>query len=175
MSSARRSKSDDVAQRPGNPLRRPAWRPKWTGALWAVTAAGLMVGLIGMMAPTGGSGCVSESDESGLASDLATVRQAIALFREQHNGRLPTSAILNELTMATDVDGQIDSAKGALGPYMRNSLPANPVNELSTIHFVARMPSKPDDESGWYYNLLTGDFRANTAGVAPSGYAYFAY
>jgi general secretion pathway protein G len=114
----------------------------------------------------------AESKEAALASNLATIRQAIELYKVQHNDEFPTSAIVAELTSVTDPDHTINAA-GKYGPYIRNSFPANPMNTLATVLTPATMIAAATDASGWVYATGNGEFRANSAGTGPSGTDYF--
>jgi general secretion pathway protein G len=111
----------------------------------------------------------AESKEAALASNLATIRQAIELYKVQHNDTFPTSAIVVELTTTTDVDG---AAGTKYGPYIRNSFPANPIDGLSDVATTATI-SAPTAAGGWIYATDDGEFRANVTGTGPSGTDYF--
>ena len=80
----------------------------------------------------------AESKESALASNLATVRQAIELYKVQHNDTFPDAAIVVKLTTATDATG---AAGTKYGPYIRNSFPANPINAKATVTTAATTPA----------------------------------
>ena len=70
----------------------------------------------------------SEAKESSLRSNLATVRQAISLYRVQHNETYPGQGgwaeFVTQLTTATASDGTPGTK---YGPYLRDVFPANPV------------------------------------------------
>ena len=48
-------------------------------------------------------------------------------------------------------------------------MPANPISGLRDVRVVGWMPGAADGTSGWIWCPWTGDFRANSAGVGPSG------
>ena len=112
----------------------------------------------------------SESKESTIASNLATIRQSIELYQLQHNDSYPGATIVTQLTTATDVAG---AAGTKFGPYIRNKFPKNPINDDATIVSAATMPGAATGASGWVYATSTGDFRANVPGTGPSGTNYF--
>ena len=114
----------------------------------------------------------AESKEAAVASNLATIRQAIELYKVQHNDTFPTAAIVNELTSATDVDGTINAA-GKYGPYLRNSFPKNPIDASAAVTTGATMPAAASGAGGWIYSTGNGEFRANVAGAGPSAVNYF--
>ena len=74
-----------------------------------------------------------------MASNLATIRQAIEMYKVQHNDNFPASTadggtvLINQLTTTTAIGG---GAGTAYGPYLRNSFPKNPVNSLNTVEQV---------------------------------------
>ncbi|MCB9897498.1 MAG: prepilin-type N-terminal cleavage/methylation domain-containing protein [Planctomycetes bacterium] len=114
----------------------------------------------------------SESKEAALASNLATIRQAVEMYKVQHGDVFPGDTITTQLTSKTDASG---TTTGTLlyGPYLRNSFPKNPVNSLATVSVVTTTPSAGDDTTGWVYNKSDGTFKANSAGAGPSGADYF--
>lgn len=113
----------------------------------------------------------AESKESALSSNLATIRQAIELYKVQHDDNFPGtqgSAMEVALTTATDQDG---TAGTAYGPYLRNGFPDNPINGFNTVTSGTSIPVA-DDLSGWLYDTVSGEFRANSSGAGPSGTNY---
>ncbi len=112
----------------------------------------------------------AESKEAALASNLATIRQAIELYKVQHADTFPSS-LVNQLTLQTDAAGNTTGTK--YGPYIRNAFPANPINGSNAVKSAATMPATPSGTEGWAYATGTGEFRANVAGTGPSGTAYY--
>jgi len=119
----------------------------------------------------------AESKEAALASNLATIRQAIELYKVQHNDTFPTAAIKTELTSQTDADGTINATSGKYGPYIRNQFPNDPLDDVQatadTVAIVASMPTAATTAGGWIYATGNGEFRANVPGTGPSGTDYF--
>ncbi len=120
----------------------------------------------------------SEAKESALMSDLATLRNAIDLYRLQHNevypgnldGETSWDDFVAQLTAGTDVAGDAGSD---FGPYIRTGIPRNPINSLAT-GVEGAIPDDPDDTSGWLYDASTGEIRANSSGTGPTtGIDYF--
>ncbi len=112
----------------------------------------------------------AESKEAALASNLATIRQAVELYKVQHNDTFPNSTIVTQLTTTTDASG---AAGTKYGPYIRNSFPANPISGDANVKTAATMPGSASGTEGWVYATGTGEFRANVTGSGPSGTAYF--
>jgi general secretion pathway protein G len=97
---------------------------------------------------------------ASLRSDLQMMRSQIELYKAQHNDELPTDpghlGLVDALTPVnglgiTDQYGASVAAgtDGAVGPYMRE-IPSNP--------FVV----DTDGLTGWWFNTLNGDVRANS-------------
>ncbi|HZL99251.1 MAG TPA: type II secretion system protein [Planctomycetota bacterium] len=113
----------------------------------------------------------AESKEAALASNLATIRQAVELYKVQHNDTFPSASIVTQLTTTTDVTG----ASGTkYGPYIRNQFPANPISGNNAVDASTAMTTAPTDQTGgWRYAPATGEFRADVSGAGPSGTDYF--
>ena len=89
-----------------------------------------------------------EAKQSSLVTMVQSLRSQIALFKLQHNDRLPGASPLvdsggtlsqatfwNQMTQFTDLDGDPVAAKDAThtyGPYMQ-SIPTNPLNNSQTV------------------------------------------
>lgn len=114
----------------------------------------------------------SESKEAALASNLATIRQAIEMYKVQHGDVFPGATIETQLTVKTNADGSTTGTP-IYGPYLRNSFPKNPVNSLDTIDIDTTTPAAADGATGWFYNSADGTFKANSTGAGPSGTSYF--
>lgn len=115
----------------------------------------------------------NESREAAVTSNLATIRQAIEMYKVQHNDQLPTSNIVLELRNTTDLDHTVQTdGSGAFGPYLRNSFPASPVDGVATVTAAATTTAATGSTTGWMYNTTTGEFRCHTTALAASGAAY---
>jgi general secretion pathway protein G len=116
----------------------------------------------------------AEAKESSLRASLSTVRQAISLYRVQHDETYPGLAgwadLVTQLTTGTKADG---TAGTQYGPYLRTGFPVNPVTGTATGKTVASMPAAASGPEAWIYSTTTGELRANVAGTAPGGSAYF--
>jgi general secretion pathway protein G len=120
----------------------------------------------------------AEAKESALRASLNTVRQAISLYRVQHNEAYPGPTwpdVVAQLTTQTDVNG---ATAGILkyGPYLRTGFPENPEVDPSiakTGKVVGTMPAAPSGTEAWIYSTDIGELRANQPGQAPSGQDFF--
>ncbi len=106
---------------------------------------------------------------SSLTTNLLTLRGQLELYRLQHRGKYPRlGSFAAQMTAGTDVDG---SPGTDFGPYLQR-IPNNPfvVPNPPAVqgNDVTADPAGPI--RAWYYNELTGEFKANdggtTAGVA---------
>ena len=120
------------------------------------------------------SGAAAEAKESALRADLNTVRQAISLYRVQHNEVYPGQAgwaeFVTQLTTQTAPDGTPGTK---YGPYLRTAFPTNQIAGNALGQVLGTMPASPSGPEGWVYCSTNGELRANTPGTAPSGELYF--
>jgi general secretion pathway protein G len=116
----------------------------------------------------------ADAKESSVRSNLATARQAISLYRVQHDETYPGQAgwaeFVAQLTGGTLSDGTPGTK---YGPYLRSQFPNNAFTGTATGKTVSTMPSSPSGTEAWIYCTSDGQLRANMAGTAPSGTAYF--
>lgn len=107
----------------------------------------------------------NESKEAALASNLATVRQAIEMYKVQHSDTFPDgdADFVAQLTGTTDVAGA--SSGSTYGPYLRNALPKEPFSGSNTVKYDVAV----DNAGGWVFTSSTGHFQANNTDTGPSG------
>src|SRR6476659_1285890 len=93
-----------------------------------------------------------DAKQSALVTMVQSLRSQIALFKLQHNDRLPganplvdtggtfdATVFWNQIILFTDLNGGTAAAKDAThvyGPYMQ-SIPVNPLNNSSTVAAAA--------------------------------------
>jgi general secretion pathway protein G len=101
---------------------------------------------------------------AALKADLAVLRNAIELYRAEHEGKFPdASSIAEQLTYYTDVLGvstssTADVASGIVyGPYLK-SVPASPVG---TYKGQTGISATSASSVGWIYDEDTGSITAN--------------
>jgi prepilin-type N-terminal cleavage/methylation domain-containing protein len=126
---------------------------------------------------------------TAIASNLASMRSAIEVYRQQHGsypaataasggtcatgaagtGALNTEqAFREQLTLYTNPAGQSCTGTGGaftFGPYIRE-LPINPANNLATVEILnggvlGGLPA-PDDSHGWIFDVITGELAADS-------------
>ena len=112
---------------------------------------------------------VRDCKEAALLFNLTEVRTAVERYRVQHDASWPV-VFASQLIIETRPSGVPGPG---FGPYLRHGFPINPVNESASVREVVTMPAQPDGTSGWLLSLSNHEFRANVAGLAPSGKAWF--
>lgn len=129
-----------------------------------------------------GSGGASSA---ALAANLATVRNAIALYAAEHNNAFPgpdAAGFVDKLTKFSSVSGETSGTRTAVfkfGPYL-TAIPPCPVGEnagSATVLISTTSPPTPNPSGGqgWVYNPTTGEFLANTTQIDDAGKAYNQY
>ena len=121
-----------------------------------------------------------EAKLSSLVTQVQSLRSQIALFKLQHNDRLPGVAPLvdsggpadaaqatfwNQMTLFSDLDGATSATKTAThvyGPYMQ-SIPTNPLNNSQTIASAAA------PGVGFVYDFAGGSGSGKVWGVDQNG------
>jgi hypothetical protein len=133
--------------------------------------------------------------EQALVRALETWRAALQNYRERHavfpgfqpgregallHGALDDARILPQLLLSTDAWGNT-GAVGMSGfphrPCFTSGVPANPINELSTLRVLGAsdaFAATADGTTGWVYKPSTGEIRLNAPGtVAITGLPYW--
>ena len=112
-------------------------------------------------------GALSEQELRHQAFEL---REAVALFRAQHDGRLPDAErwddVLHELSAATDLAGR---PGGALGPYLSPAWVTDPISGPGSGRVVDQLPAAADGDDSWIYCRATGELRCDRAGLDAAG------
>jgi general secretion pathway protein G len=148
----------------------------------------VILGILAAVAIPQFSDSSGEARASNLQTNLAVMRNAIEYYRANHNGKYPgypsgggaptQAEAVAQLTLASQANGAT-AAPGTVGygfgPYIREAVPANPINGLNTILIVADAAAFPaaDNATGWILHPFTGKIRANSTGAAPSGKNYY--
>ena len=143
-----------------------------------------------------------DAKDSALRANLAAMRSAISLYRQQHGedpaasqssggtctGTLGTGAAAtqvafqDQLTRYTNSAGQscsLPETGFAFGPYVQDDvLPINPVTDVGTVVFVAtgNLAMTADGAGGgWKYDSVSGKIIANDTNLDSQGVAYSTY
>jgi len=146
------------------------------------------------------SAATADAQLAALDTSLANIRNAVEQYRAQHTGNaFPGANLASGATACTGDQGKgaagtviameeqlkfpsnaagqtcsIADATFRYGPYLRQGIPAEPINNVATITFTTdgKMAAAPADGKGWAYDSKTGKFRMNSAVVDPNGKAY---
>lgn len=105
----------------------------------------------------------TDAKVSTLKFNLHTLRSQIELYRTHHDGKLPSSTLV-ELTKATNVSGtQGTGVNFPFGPYLRQ-LPDNPFSNANTVTVITASPAtaaQVTGTGGWLFNATTGELWAD--------------
>jgi general secretion pathway protein G len=144
----------------------------------------VIIGIIAAIAIPRMSRGAEGARDTALTGSLAVIRSGIDLYATEH-GALPGAGFVNQMTLYSDINGNTNATKGGAfiyGPYVRD-LPALTVGTKkgATAVFIetnaANNPPGGVATDGWWYNTVTGDFRANLpdADLDASGAQYNQY
>jgi prepilin-type N-terminal cleavage/methylation domain-containing protein len=107
----------------------------------------------------------NDAKKSSLNFNLQTMRSQIEMYKINHNATPPSLLkFSDQMTKATDINGNTTGTNLIYGPYIQGQIPTNPFNNLSTIVAVADQTKDPtgvNGTSGWQYNETTGGFFPN--------------
>jgi type II secretory pathway pseudopilin PulG len=133
----------------------------------------LILTIVAVIAVPRFMGAATDTREARLETDVKTVRQAIERYRLEHDnnrgphldetGTLDMANFRKRLTAATTAVGKIDP-DASLGPYL-HKWPTNPFVPADVsgdiLVGVVRKP-KRNGRTGWYYDINTCTFSANS-------------
>lgn len=136
----------------------PATRPAAGFTLVEVLIVVVILGILSAIVIPQFSSAADESRQSALRQDLFRMRQQIELYRNEHDGSVPTLAnFIDQVTLATNTAGDT-AAPGTAGyphgPYLQK-MPRNPFTDTIPIGDGAV------GTSAWYYDESTGHIAPN--------------
>jgi len=138
-------------------------------SLMEITVVVVVLGVVGtIVGPRMSRGASSSPfvTDQVLVGHLRLLRSAIASYRVEHGGRLPSgdaAHVTAQLTGFSDILGNINARKTnryALGPYL-GQIPALPVG-MRQGDATLGLSGSPG-EAGWVYDPASGAIRANAA------------
>jgi prepilin-type N-terminal cleavage/methylation domain-containing protein len=144
----------------------------------------IILGILAAVAIPQFGSSTDDAKLSTLQSNLSSLRNAIELYKQEHDneypglvseadGTTPTiagtcpQAFVFQLTRYTDITGvaSVDYNAGEKGPYVKKGMPENPFNNDNTVtcDFAVNdiTTTATDGTSGWIFYALTGKLLAN--------------
>ncbi len=148
----------------------------------------IIIGILAALAIPQFITSTEDAKEAVVKSNLAVMRNAINIYFHQHDSIYPgeiqqndgTTVAATDALRATAFTSQIQDYSDAtgktattldrtlypFGPFMANGIPANPLNNLSTVLATAEtseatLRAKIDGTTGWIYSTKTGQFLSN--------------
>ena len=121
--------------------------------------------------------------ESALSGDLSTMRSALELYAQEHDGKYPAAAVAAQLTGCTDAAGTVNPERVRtpaypFGPYLK-AFPALPVgtNKGQTVPAYNTTGQRACGAvaGGWVYDGTTFWANCRPAEVDSSGTEYQTY
>ena len=107
-----------------------------------------------------------DAKESNLRFNLHTLRSQIELYKSQHDGVVPQTANLRELSNKTNLAGDLGNTRThKFGPYIRQ-IPANPFTDSNSVLLITVTPAtiaQVTANDGWLYHQPTGEIWINHA------------
>ena len=135
----------------------------------------VIIGIIAAIAIPRMSRGTAGAQTGALTANLTILRNAIELYRAEHDGRLPDADIAHQLTQFSDSLGSTQATKDAahpFGPYV-SQIPPLPGGDRKGSNgvFVETLSTNTTppgglDTDGWWYNSALGVIRANVDGAA---------
>lgn len=130
------------------------------------------------------SGATDDAAQAAYDTNIANVRAAIDLYRQQHNdypgavisgggtcitgaavtGAVGDQAFIAQLRNYTNVDGEActgtDPNEFKYGPYLKGDLPDNPLGTNNTLTVVTTgvLGLTSSNTGGWRFDSVTGEF-----------------
>jgi prepilin-type N-terminal cleavage/methylation domain-containing protein len=149
------------------------------------------------------SAATSDAQQSALDANLSTVRNSLEQYRAQHTGNVypgaaassgatcpggatagggaagSLKAMQDQLQFPSNAAGQTCSVADATfryGPYLRQGIPPEPINNDATVVVTNVGTITPAATGkGWAYDAKSGQFIMNSAVADPNGKAYSAH
>ncbi|UCH81606.1 MAG: type II secretion system protein [Nitrospiraceae bacterium] len=145
----------------------------------------IILGILAAVAIPQFGSSTDDAKLSTLQSNLSSLRNAVELYKQEHDNTYPgavletdgstattaltcPNAFEKQLTLYSDEYGvtAVGSSAGARGPYVKKvALPENPFNKLSTVKCDITTNDitsvTTDGTTGWLFYVLTGRFVAN--------------
>ena len=122
----------------------------------------VIIGILGANAVPRLSRLGSNADEVTLGQNLAILTRAVEVYKAEHGGAPPSSAL--QLIQYTDEDGKTSASFGApylFGPYLRKMPRLSMGTNKGESDIVSGGNPGDAGGAGWWIDGTTGDVRAN--------------
>ncbi len=164
--------------------------------LMEVIAVVIVLGILALVALPSVGNVTTTTGERSVRSNVASLRNSLELYANQHNGVYPSGAtdgtnalgsegaFVSQLTQYSNAAGVISSSKSAsfpYGPYLKFGVPsvtAGPVNGNSGVSVTSSASAIAADGSptkGWKYSYVTGQIICNSSATDSGGVALSSY
>ncbi len=150
----------------------------------------MILGILAAVVMPRFSTATTEARESMVRKDLHMIRTQIGIYAAQHRetspgydpatGAASADAFIAHMTQYSDIDGNTNATETAVfkyGPYL-SKIPANPLNNLSTITIVdddVDLPAEATNAVGWVYKPETVEILCDSPGSTGSGQTYLSF
>jgi prepilin-type N-terminal cleavage/methylation domain-containing protein len=129
--------------------------------LMVITAMTIIAGVI---VPQVGS-AIDEAKHATMLNQLHQLQMAIERYQLEHDGKAPDQLVnrsLPQLINHTNAAGVVGTGGTfPLGPYVRNRMPVNPLNDSSEVfRSNSAPPANLAQRVGWVYHPETGQIWA---------------
>ena len=151
-------------------MQRPIRRAPKGFTLIEILIVVIILGILAAIVIPQFTNASKDAKQSSLVTMVQSLRSQIALFKLQHNDRLPganplvdsggtfdATVFWNQITQFSDLNGGVAAAKDAThvyGPYMQQ-IPTNSLNGLSTVGPTVG-DADPAADCGWAYDYQAG-------------------
>lgn len=149
-------------------------RSRHAFTLVEILIAVAILGILAAIALPTLRGHIAEAKESTAKDNLRILRNTIELYAARHNGIPPGYPLENTNAPAMFGCFYLSIVNGN---YL-SEIPANPFNDLATIHMIQNsesFPGAPTGEYGWIYKPATKQFRIDWPGTDKKGLPYYNY
>ncbi|MCX5683804.1 MAG: prepilin-type N-terminal cleavage/methylation domain-containing protein [Planctomycetota bacterium] len=137
--------------------------PKRGFSLIEILIVVIILAIIGAIVLAQYGGVMAQANQSTIRENLAMIRAQLQIYRNQHSGWPSATDFAAQMTQFSDAGGNVVTARDAshpFGPYMER-MPVNPVTNYTIVRGVTGAFTAPATNAGWWYNEVTGDFRAD--------------
>ena len=152
----------------GMPMHRSRATRRRAFSLLELVIVIVIMGVLAAIAVPRIVGASERAKAEAVSNDLAEVRNAIEVYKAEHQGRIPGLQFVAQMTQYSNETGTTSANRGPkfpFGPYLKE-IPKNPYSGKNTVRFLlqaAQSAGTRATDRGWTYNTVTGEFAADCA------------